>query len=49
MIKTEFKKMLIKHLGALLALVVIVGDLFLVISSYQSEKLSSEIDRKSVV
>ena len=46
MIKKKNKKMLIKHLGALLALVVIVGDLFLVISSYQSEKLSSEISER---
>lgn len=46
MIKTEFKKMLIKHWGALLAIIVIIGDLFLVIYSYRSEKLSSEISER---
>lgn len=46
MIKTEFNKMLIKHYGALIALITIICDLILVNSLYQSQKFFSEISEQ---
>lgn len=47
MIKTEFKKCLIKHYGALIAVIVIIGELVLVNTLYQPQKFSSDISERN--
>lgn len=46
MIKTEFKKMLIKHYGALIAMIVIIGELFWVNLLYQQQNFPSDISEQ---
>lgn len=46
MIKTEFKKMLIKYYGALIAAIVIIGELIVVNLLYQPQKFSSDISER---
>ncbi len=43
MLKTEFKKMLIKHFGALIALIVIICEIILLAFSYRPEQFTSEV------
>ncbi len=46
MLKTEFKKMLIKHFGALIALIVIIGEIILLAFSYRPEQFTSEVSER---
>ncbi len=46
MLKNEFKKMLIKHFGVLIALIVIIGEIILLAFSYRPEQFTSEVSER---
>jgi len=46
MLKNEFKKMLIKHFGALIALIVIIGEIIILAFSYRPEQFTSEVSER---